>query len=84
MSMKGVELTTKEKMMLYGLIKHPNLTDRKLSEKLKINQSTVTSIRNRLKEKGYFRKLIIPRLQNMGCQMLVTIYTSFSPLIPLE
>ena len=84
MQMKKVELTPKEKKMLYGLIKHPNLTDKNISKKLKIKQSTVTSIRNRLKEKGYFRKLIIPRLQNMGCQMLVTIYTSFSPLIPLE
>jgi len=82
--MKKFELTSKEKMILYGLVKYPNLTDRQLSEKLKIKHSTVTSIRNRLKEKGYFRKLIIPRLQNMGCQMLVTIYTSFSPLIPLE
>ena len=82
--MKKFELTLKEKMILYGLVKYPDLTDRQLSEKLKIKQSTVTAIRNRLKEKGYFRKLIIPRLQNMGCQMLVTIYTSFSPLIPLE
>ena len=82
--MKKFDLTSKEKLMLYGLVKYPTLTDKKLSDKLKIKQSTVTSIRNRLKDKGYFRKLIIPRLQNMGCQMLVSIYTSFSPLIPLE
>jgi len=82
--MKKFDLTPKEKLMLYGLVKHPNLTDKQLSNELKIKQSTVTSIRNRLKNNGFFRKLIIPRLQNMGCQMLVTIYTSFSPLIPLE
>ena len=82
--MKKFDLTPKEKKMLYGLVKYPNYTDKQLSERLKINQSTVTSIRNRLKDNGYFRKLIIPRLQNMGCQMLVSIYTSFSPLIPLE
>ena len=82
--MKQFELTEKEKLMLYGLVKYPTMTDKQLSEKLKLKQSTVTSIRNRLKEKEYFKKLIIPRLENMGCQMLVTIYTSFSPLIPLE
>jgi len=82
--MKEFELSSKEKLMLYGLVKYPTSTDKQLSEKLNLKQSTVTSIRNRLKGKGYFRKLIIPRLQNMGCQMLVSIYTSFSPLIPLE
>jgi DNA-binding CsgD family transcriptional regulator len=82
--MKKPDMTNKEKLVMYGLVKYPNLTDKELSEKLKLNQSTVTSIRNRLKTNGYFRKLIIPRLQNMGCQMLVNIYTSFSPLIPLE
>jgi len=82
--MKKPGLTEKEKLVLYGIVKYPNLTDKKLSEKLKLKQSTVTSIKNRLKSNGYFRKIIIPRLQNMGCQMLVSIYTSFSPLIPLE
>ena len=70
--------------MLYGLVKYPQLTDKQISQKLKLKHSTVTSIRHRLKEKEYFRRLIIPRLQNMGCQMLVAIYTNFSPLIPLE
>ena len=82
--MSKSELTTKEKLMIYGLVKYPNLTDKQLSDKLKLNHSTVTSIRNRLREKEYIRRLVIPRLQNMGCQMLVAIYTNFSPLIPLE
>jgi len=82
--MEKLDFTSKERLVMYGLVKYPKLTDKELSEKLRLKQSTVTSIRNRLKSKGYFRKLIIPRLQNMGCQMLVNIYTSFSPLIPLE
>jgi len=82
--MKKIELTKKEKLMLYGLVAYPNLTDKQLSEKLDLKHSTVTSIRHRLKEKEYFRKLIIPKLQKMGCEMLVAIYTKFSPLIPLE
>ncbi|UCD13263.1 MAG: helix-turn-helix domain-containing protein [Thermoplasmatales archaeon] len=81
--MNKFELTTKEKLMLYGLVKYPRLTDKELSEKLDLKHSTVTSIRHRLKENEYLRKLIIPKLQSMGCEMLVVIYTNFSPLIPL-
>ena len=81
--MSNFELTNKEKLMLYGLVKYPQLTDKELSEKLNLKHSTVTSIRHRLKENEYLRKLVIPKLQSMGCEMLVVIYTNFSPLIPL-
>jgi DNA-binding MarR family transcriptional regulator len=82
--MKNVELTEKEKQVLYGLIRHPTSTDKQLSDKLGLKHSTVTSIRQRLKKNEYFRILKIPMLQNMGCEMLVVIYTNFSPLIPLQ
>ena len=82
--MKLFDITEKEKIILYGLVKYPRFTDKQLSEKFNIKHSTVTSIRHRLFEEEYYRSLNIPRLQNMGCQMLVATYTNFSPLIPLE
>ncbi len=81
--MKKIGLTEKEKLVLYGLVYFPEMTDKMLSEKLNLKHSTVTSIRHRLKEKEYLRKLIIPKLQSMGCEILAIIYTNFSPLIPL-
>ena len=77
-SMKKIGLAKKEQLMLYGLIKYPNLTDKQLSEKLNLKHSTATSIRHRLRKNEYYRKIIIPRLQNMGCKILVAIYTNFS------
>ncbi|MCK4347870.1 MAG: hypothetical protein KAW47_04560, partial [Thermoplasmatales archaeon] len=82
--MKKLELTKKEKLMLYGLVNYPKLTDKQLSEKLNLKHSTVTSIRHRLQGNEFYRALIIPKLQNMGCKLLAVIYTNFSPLIPLE
>ena len=82
--MGKTNLTEKEKLTLYGLTRYPTLTDKQLSEKLNLKHSTVTSIRHRLRENEYFRSLIIPRLQNMGCNMIVLIYTDLNPLIPLE
>ena len=82
--MKSPELKNKEKITLYGLTNYPKTTDKELSRKLNLKHSTVTSIRHRLRENEYFRTLNIPSLENMGCKMLVAIYTNFSPLIPLE
>ena len=84
MTAKKLSLSEKEKLTLYGLAKYPHLKDKELSSKLNLKHSTVTSIRRRLREKKYFRRLIIPRFEMIGCRMLVVIYTNFSPLIPLE
>ena len=77
-------MTEKENLTLYGLTRYPSYTDKEMSNKLGLKHSTVTSIRHRLKENGYYRTQRIPMLQNMGCEILVVIYTNFSPLIPLE
>lgn len=78
------DLSKKEQLVLYSLIKYPTLTDKQIAEAMNLKHSTVTSIRHRLKNNEYYRKLKIPSLQQMGCQMLVVIHTNFSPLIPLE
>jgi DNA-binding MarR family transcriptional regulator len=82
--MKETELSPNEKLMLYGLVTYPTYTDKQLSDLLNLKHSTVTTIRNRLRKSEYYRTIEIPKLQNLGCNLLVVIYTSFSPLIPLE
>jgi DNA-binding MarR family transcriptional regulator len=82
--MKRYELTNKEKLVLYGLIKYPDLKDKQLSEKLNVKPSTVTSIRHRLKKNEFFKSLWMPLLQNIGCEILAVIYTNFNPLINLD
>lgn len=82
--MRKIVLTRKERCVLYGLVKYPQVTDKQLSEKLNLKHSTVTAIRHRLRDNEYYRSLTIPRLQNMGCNMLVVIYLNFSPLVSLD
>ncbi|MFO7677651.1 MAG: hypothetical protein R6V50_04635 [Thermoplasmatota archaeon] len=82
--MQCLKLTTKEKQVLYGLTKYPNSTDKTIAEKLDLNPSTVTSIRNRLRKQDFHQGLTIPRLQNLGCQILAIIYLDLNPLIPLK
>lgn len=82
--MKELGLTEKERKTLFGLVANPDMTDLQLAELLNLKHSTVTSIRHRLTKEGYLRTIRVPLLQNLGCEMLVVIYTNFSPLIPLE
>ncbi len=78
------KLTENEKLVLYGLVRYPQLHDRELAEKLDLKHSTVISIRRRLMGRNYFRMIRLPMLQDFGCEILAIAYTNFNPVIPLK
>jgi len=63
-------LTGNEKQVLYGLIHHPVLNDRELSELLGVKVSTVTAIRRRLRRAEYFVTRRLPMMHRLGWEIL--------------
>ncbi len=82
--MKRNSLTKKEKLVLYGLIKYPEMSDGGLSSLLDLRLSTFSSIKRRLLKQNFFQSLIVPVLNRLGSELLAVIYTNFNPVIPLE
>jgi len=80
--MEEVTLTPKERNTLYGLVRFPDLNDRALAEVLDEKMSTVTSIRRRLHDRGYFTKVRIPRFERLGCEIMCISHGSFKPVMP--
>ena len=64
-------LTANEKQVLYGLVRHPVLNDRELSELLGVKVSTVTAIRRRLRHADYFATRRVPMMHRLGWELLV-------------
>lgn len=64
-------LTGNEKRVLYGLVRHPGLNDRELSELLGVKVSTVTAIRRRLRRADYFLTRRIPMMNRLGWELLI-------------
>jgi DNA-binding MarR family transcriptional regulator len=64
-------LTSNEKQVLYGLVRHPVLNDRELSELLGVKVSTVTAIRRRLRRADYFATRRVPMMHRLGWELLV-------------
>jgi len=81
---KQILLTKNEEKVLYGLVKYPGLNDSELSSIIDVKFSTFTSIKRRLFDQGFFRKLTVPMLNYLGCELLAVIYTQFNPVIPLN
>jgi DNA-binding MarR family transcriptional regulator len=72
--MKPTLLTKKEEIGLYYLIKYPDYNDRELAEATNLKLSTVTAIRRRLKRRGYYYTVSMPRLQKMGYELFAVGY----------
>jgi DNA-binding MarR family transcriptional regulator len=82
--MAKMGISDNEKMTLVGLVKYPTLNDRQLSEQIGIKMSTVTAIKNRLKDQGYFITVRVPKLQLLGAELLSVCYAHTNPSFPEE
>ena len=76
------ELTDKEKIGLYSLVKYPNMNDRELTEVTGLNLSTITAIRRRLFSAGYYFTVRIPLVQHLGAELLTVAYGEISQSVP--
>lgn len=74
-------LTEKEHRTLRGLITYPSLNDRKLASKLKLKLSTVTAIRRRLDEKGYYQSVNVPNLYRLGFELISVEFGELSQTV---
>lgn len=72
-------LTRNERHVFYYLVKYPNVSDRIVAEKSKSKLSTVTAIKNRLKSQGYFKKIRIPCVYNLGFELFNATIWNINP-----
>lgn len=77
-------LNKNEKKVLAGICAHPTITDSDLAALLQMRLSTLTSIKRRLATQGYYRPIMFPFLNRLGCELLAIIYMQFNPVIPLK
>jgi len=80
--MSKSSLSDNETRTLLGLVKYPTLNDRQLSERIGIKMSTVTAIKNRLKDMGYFISVRVPNRQYLGAEIMSVTYAHTDPAIP--
>ncbi len=77
-------LTDKQQRVLFGLLRHPGLSDNDLSSCIDVNMSTIATIKNSLRKRGYFHTVRIPLLHNINCELMVVSYGRFGLSYPLE
>ncbi len=71
---KRINLTKKEKLAFYGLVRYPHLSVKELAEKIGLRKTTVNSIKNKLKSEGYYKTRYVPRFDIIGCDLFSFTY----------
>ncbi len=72
--MNDKKLSYNEKIILYGLVKHPLKSDNEICSILDLKKSTFSTIKKRLFQKKYFRSIRVPIFQHIGCELLIVSY----------
>lgn len=72
------KFTPKEKLVLYGVCKYPQLKDQELSIKLNLKRPTITSIKNRLKNQKAFKIIYIPNFSMIEGSIISVINCKFN------
>lgn len=78
------KLTNKEKLVLWGLVEHPELSDVELSKKLDIKRRTLSAVKTKLKNNKMFSTIIVPDFNMLGCEILTFHYGNFNPNFKYE
>ncbi|MFH1223024.1 MAG: Lrp/AsnC family transcriptional regulator [Pseudomonadota bacterium] len=76
---RPADLTEKEKLLLYALVKYPQLNDNELSQKVSITRQSVSSIRKRLEEDGLVKTINVPNLTALGLQVMAFTHVLVNP-----
>jgi DNA-binding MarR family transcriptional regulator len=78
------ELSRTEKAALLHFITFPSLSDTELSSRMGMANSTLASIKSRLRQMGYLNEHYIPNFPMLGLELLAAVYSDFNPSISVE
>jgi hypothetical protein len=72
-------LSNIEKLVFYGLVKHPDVADKVVAENMKVSRQAVARIRKLLVKEGFLFPLVIPSLEKLGHEILVYFRFHLNP-----
>ncbi len=76
-----IKLTSKEKLVLYGLSRYPGQSDIDLSSLIDVDRSTIFKSKRKFRDWQLIRLLNVPSCGALGAEMLSMVFMRFSPRI---
>jgi DNA-binding MarR family transcriptional regulator len=74
-----LKLTSKEKLVLYGLARYPGLSDIDLASLIDVDRSTIFKSKRKFRDWQLIRLLNVPAGGALGAEILSVVFMRFSP-----
>ncbi len=71
-------LSENEKRVLHALVRYPEYSDQRIHSKISMKKSTFSSIKARLRERGYYRKYFVPNFPKLGFELMMVMHMNLN------
>jgi DNA-binding Lrp family transcriptional regulator len=79
-----LKLTSKERLVLYGLARYPGLSDIDLASKIGVDRSTIFKSKRKFREWQLIKLLNVPSGEAVGAEILTSVFVKYKPIAPFE
>jgi hypothetical protein len=79
-----LKLTSKERLVLYGLARYPGLSDIDLASKIGVDRSTIFKSKRKFREWQLIKLLNVPSGEAVGAEILTSVFVRYKPTAPFE
>ena len=81
MGVPAMQLKGNRAKVLWSLVRYPDAKMKTLANMLDMKMSTFSTSKDTLFRKGYLRRIRVPCVQRLGCELLGIVYANFNPMI---
>jgi len=79
-----LKLTSKERLVLYGLARYPGFSDIDLASNIGVDRSTIFKSKRKFKDWKLIKLLNVPSGEAVGAEILTTVFVKYRPTAPFE
>ncbi len=79
-----LKLTSKERLVLYGLARYPGLSDIDLASNIGVDRSTIFKSKRKFRDWKLIKLLNVPSGEAVGAEILTSVFVKYNPTAPFE
>ena len=79
-----LKLTSKERLVLYGLARYPGLSDIDLASNIGVDRSTIFKSKRKFRDWKLIKLLNVPSGEAVSAEILTSVFVKYNPTAPFE
>jgi len=79
-----LKLTSKERLVLYGLARYPGFSDIDLASNIGVDRSTIFKSKRKFRDWKLIKLLNVPSGEAVGAEILISVFVRYKPTAPFE